>query len=402
MRPDADVQEARPPPFAVGDRELVDQATHGSGQGRGHAPTVQRLVAAAGASGLACRAVSHAPRAEPAAPSLSVVIPTARGGDDLARCLRSLALQEYPDLEVVVVDNASSDPSLGRLESREAGVRVLSNAENCGFAAASNQGIEASRGELVLLLNDDTSMEAGALRQLVDTLLARPRWGACQAKLLLMADPSLLDTAGSFLTSTGFLVHRGLLEAEERFTVSDEIFAAKGAALLVRRRALEEVGLLDPEFFAYLEETDLCWRLWLAGWEVGFAADARVLHRLGGTAAALPAAFVQFHSFKNRLCSLLKNLGAFRLAWMLPYHLGLCLGLAGWYSLRGRAELGRAILRALGWNWSHRRQTLAKRREIQRRRRISDRELWPRIARPTSFRTLFAYGRHAAGAGPSS
>jgi glycosyltransferase involved in cell wall biosynthesis len=169
-----------------------------------------------------------------------VVIPTSRGGADLETCLVSLVDQDYPEVEVVVVDNASPDRSIARLPERFPTVSVLHNEENLGFVGASNQGIEASSGELILLLNDDTALEPGALSALVDTLARNPAWGACQAKLLLMDDPSRLDTAGSFLTATGFLIHRGAFEPEDRFTASDEIFAAKGAALLVRRRALED------------------------------------------------------------------------------------------------------------------------------------------------------------------
>ena len=313
------------------------------------------------------------------------MIPTGRGGADLERCLSSIHAQRYPNLEVIVVDNASPDGAVPRDE------RVIRNEENLGFVGASNQGIEASAGDLVLLLNDDAAMEPGALAALVDALARHPSWGACQAKLLLLEDPRRLDTAGSFLTATGFLVHRGAFEPEDRFAASDEIFAAKGAALLIRRQALIDVGAFDPDFFAYFEETDLCWRLWLAGWEVGFAANARVLHKLGATASALSAPFVQFHSFKNRICTLLKNLGAARLAWMLPYHLALCICLAGWYALRGRFGIAAAILRAMIWNAIHLPRTLGRRREIQRRRRVSDRALMPMIMRATPMRTLFAY-----------
>jgi GT2 family glycosyltransferase len=329
-------------------------------------------------------------------PGLSVVIPTVRGGADLDACLLSLEGQGYPGLDVIVVDNASSDPSIEHLSDRFSGLRVLRNDENRGFVGASNQGIAASSAELVLLLNDDTALEPGALHAMVETLSAHPSWGACQAKLLLMEDPGRLDTAGSFLTSTGFLVHRGALEPEGAFTESDEIFAAKGAALLLRRASLGEVGTLDPDFFIYLEETDLCWRLWLSGWEVGFAATARVLHRQAGTASTLSGEFVQFHSFKNRISMLLKNLGPVRLGWMLPCHLGLCLGLAAWFSVRGRPGLGVAILRAIAWNAAHLPRTVRKRRAVQARRRVRDRDLMPRILRPTPLRTLVAYARVTA------
>jgi hypothetical protein len=335
-------------------------------------------------------------RAEEPTPSLSAVIPTSRGGADLERCLASLAEQGYSRLEVVVVDNATPGEAVRRLVERYPDARVVRNEDNRGFAGASNQGIEESRGELVLLLNDDTTLEPGALSALAGAMAQHRSWGACQAKLLLMEDPERLDTAGSFLTATGFLIHRGAYEPEREFTASDEIFAGKGAALLIRRNALDEVGAFDSDFFAYFEESDLCWRLWLAGWEVGFAAEARVLHRLGATASSLPTQFVQFHSFKNRICTLLKNLGPARLAWMLPYHVALCLGLAAWYAVRGRLALGGAILRALAWNMTHLGDTARKRRSVQRLRKTPDRELMPRITRPTRMRTLFVYAKRTA------
>lgn len=326
-------------------------------------------------------------------PSVSIVIATTRGGADLEACLASIQAQPYAGLDVIVVDNGSKDPGIGDLPERFARVRLLRNEQNLGFVGANNQGIEASAGELVLLLNDDATLEPGALERLVHGLLEHPSWAAAQAKLVRMDDPSLLDTAGSFLTPTGFLIHRGSREPAERFTASDEIFAAKGACLLVRREALREVGAFDADFFAYFEETDLCWRLWLAGWQVGFAADARVRHKLGATAGDLPSEFVQFHSFKNRICTLAKNLGPLRLAWMLPYHLALCLALAAWYSVRARPRLGGAIVRAVAWNAARAPRTLSKRRHVQSLRRVRDRELMTHILRPTPLRTMRSYVR---------
>jgi GT2 family glycosyltransferase len=336
-----------------------------------------------------------APTAEDRGPALSIVIPTT-GAADLDACLESLERESAATADVIVVDNASARP-LAYLSERHPRVRVVRNDENLGFVGACNQGAEIATGELVLFLNDDTVVEAGALGALVDALAAHPEWGACQAKLLLMHDPSRLDTAGSFLTATGFLVHRGSHEPETSYVGSDEIFAAKGAAFVVRRRALDEVGVFDPDFFAYFEDSDLCWRLWVAGWEVGFAADARVRHRLGATASTIGRGVIQFHSFKNRICSVLKNCGARRLAWMLPLHLGLCFGVAVWFRVQGRPELSSAVLRAIAWNGRNARRTLRKRRLVQRNRRVSDKEIWPRISRRTSYRSLVGYARTTVG-----
>jgi GT2 family glycosyltransferase len=331
-----------------------------------------------------------APPREDRRASLSIVIPTT-GVTDLDACLESLERESEALTEVIVVDNASAR-SLAYLPERHPRVRTIRNEENLGFVGACNQGARMATGELVLFLNDDTVVEPGALGALVDALADNPAWGACQAKLLLLDDPGRLDTAGSFLTATGFLVHRGAFELETAYVRSDEIFAAKGAALVVRRRALDEVGLFDPDFFAYFEDSDLCWRLWVAGWKVGFAADARIRHRLGTTATTVGSGVVHFHSFKNRICSILKNCGGRRLVWMLPLHLGLCFGLAVWFRVHGRSELSGAILSAIAWNGRNARRTLRKRRLVQRSRRAGDAEIWARVSR-RSFRSLVGYAR---------
>jgi GT2 family glycosyltransferase len=335
-------------------------------------------------------------------PSVSIVIATLRGGPDLEACLDSIRSQAYGKLEVIVIDNGSADAELAGIPARFAQVRVLRNEENLGFVGANNQGIAASTGEFIFLLNDDTVLEPGALDRLVQALVEHPSWAVAQAKLVRMDDPGLLDTAGSFLTATGFLVHRGSGEPEEAFGEADEIFAAKGAALIIRSDALRVVGTFDPDFFAYFEETDLCWRLWLAGWRVGFAPAARVRHKLGATAGGLPSEFVQFHSFKNRICTLAKNLGPLRLAWMLPFHLALCVALAAWYAVRGQPRLAGAIIRALAWNVAHVARTMSKRRRAQSLRRIDDRELMHEILRPAPVGTMHRYARLTGDQKPGS
>lgn len=328
--------------------------------------------------------------------SLSVVIATWNGSAHLGPCLDSLARQEFSPLETIVVDNGSTDGSADVAHAR--GATVLRNDLNLGFAVANNQGVEAAHGEFVLFLNDDTVVEPGALRSLVEALEAHEDWGACQPKLLLMEDPTRLDTAGSFLTTTGFLVHRGVFGPDRpEFDREEEIFAAKGAALLCRRDLLAEVGAFDADFFAYFEETDLCWRIWLAGWRVGYVPSARVLHKLGSTAATLPRPFVFYHSFKNRICSLLKNLGPRRLAFTLPLHVVLCLGVSLGLAVRGRGSDAAAVLRAIAWNVRELPTTLRKRRRTQLMRKVSDAELRPRIIRRASAATLVRYFLGRAG-----
>jgi GT2 family glycosyltransferase len=320
---------------------------------------------------------------------VSVVIVNWNGRRFVADCLESLAGAGEP-LELIVVDNGSTDGSVEYLRARS-DVRLLAQATNLGFAEANNLGIAAAEGDYVLLLNNDTVAAPGFLAPLLAAMEADPAVGAVQSKLLTFSEPHRIDGYGSYLTSTGFLYHYRFDQPDERPRPPFDIFAAKGAAMLVRRELLARVGAFDAGFFAYLEDTDLSWRIWLAGARILCVPESVVLHRGAGTAGTLASELVFFHSFKNRICMLLKNLSAGRLALIMPLHLGLNLAAAAAYAARGAFGPSRGILAGIGWNLAHLGPTLAQRRAVQGTlRRVTDAALWPSITR----RPRFSYYLH--------
>jgi len=310
---------------------------------------------------------------------VSVVIVNWNGLADLQACLTSLEHTEEP-LEVIVVDNGSTDGSVEFLRKRPA-VTVIENQTNLGYAVANNQGIERATGEHILLLNNDTRVDQGFLQPMLAVMAAQPDVGACQCKMLSFATPPKVDAYGSYLLPTGFLYHLDYGRPDPGPAAPFEIFAAKGAAMMIRAGVLRQVGAFDPEFFAYLEDSDLSWRIWLAGWRILCVPESVVYHRGGASASRLPAEFVTFHSFKNRVAMLVKNLGVTTAVWMLPLHLVLNLGLIGMELVRGRMASARGVARALAWNATHLGETLAKRRAVQRLRRLSDAALMPHAMR---------------------
>ena len=313
-------------------------------------------------------------------PSVSAVILNWNGLAHLAPCLESVRNCGEP-VELIVVDNGSSDGSLEYLRSQP-DVTLIENVTNTGYAPANNQGIERAGGEFVLLLNNDTRVVPGFLRPLLDLMGTMHDLGACQPKMLSYDDPPRLDAYGSYLTGTGFLYHRGYGKHDPGPEPPFEVFSAKGAALLIRAEVLRRVGAFDPDFFAYLEDSDLSWRIWLNGWRILCVPASVVFHRGGATASKLPGEFVTFHSFKNRLCMLLKNLSWPAACRIIPVHLVLTLGLIAMELTRGRAGAARAVGASLIWNARHLKQTLAKRRLVQGTiRKVGDRELLPRITR---------------------
>lgn len=310
---------------------------------------------------------------------VSVVIVNWNGMRFLEACLDSLR-PCADQVELIVVDNGSTDGSLEYLRSR-GDVRLLAQAANVGYARANNLGIEKAGGKYVLLLNNDTVADPRFLASLLAVMEADPGIGAGQSKMITLDEPPRIDAYGSFLTSTGFLYHYLYDRPDEPPRAPFDVFAAKGAAVLIRRDVLERVGVFDADFFAYLEDSDLSWRIWLAGYRVVCVPASVVLHKGGATAEKLPSEVVFFHSFKNRVCMLAKNLSAGRLMLILPVHLAMNVALLGVYLLRGRYAAARGIAKALAWNVVHVRDTLEKRRQVQCLRQLSDTALWPVITR---------------------
>ena len=311
---------------------------------------------------------------------VSVVIVNWNGLEELKGCLESLRSCGRA-LELIVVDNGSQDGSVAYLRE-QADVRTIENGYNTGYAPANNQGIAQASAEFVLLLNNDARVTPGFLEPMLQAMREGLDVGACQTRLLTTDEPPRVDGLGSYLTWTGFLYHYRYGKPDPGTGPPFEIFAAKGAAMIIRRAALEQVGAFDADFFAYLEDSDLSWRIWLGGWRILCVPAALVFHRAGVTARRLPSSLVTFHSFKNRLCMLLMNLSAASAWRIVPLHVLLNLGLIVVELLRGRPGSARGVAAALWWNVRHLGQTLRKRRHVQRTiRQIPDRTLLPRISR---------------------
>ncbi|OGM30579.1 hypothetical protein A2630_02300 [Candidatus Woesebacteria bacterium RIFCSPHIGHO2_01_FULL_44_10] len=314
-------------------------------------------------------------------PLVSIVIVNWNGGEVFEDCLRSLTKIDYPNQELIIVDNGSVDGT-----QKHATIR---NKENLGFAAANNQGVKNAKGRYVLLLNNDTKVKSDFLTKLVARIEKDESIGVIQPKILIMDKPTHLDSVGSFLTRTGFLQHYGYLARDAReYSREMPIFSAKGACMLVRREVIEKVGLFDEAYVSYLEETDFCWRVWLAGWKILYYPEAQILHKVGMTSKRLNQIAVNYHSFKNRLATLFKNLSGFDLILIGGTHLVIILILSFYYLARFRFREVVMIWRALFWNLSHLSDLLAKRSAAQKLRKVSDRELFRVILKPLDWKSM--------------
>ncbi len=327
---------------------------------------------------------------------VGVVIVSYEGASLISQCIDALIYATIPEEAIVLVDNGSGDETVNIVRERYSHVRVIRLDRNRGYGAACNIGIMASRNEYVLLVNNDATVTKNFLQGLLDCIRSDNRIGAVQSTILTHDSPPRIDSVGSFITRTGFLYHDrfGTIYPGDEVVVScRNTFSAKGACLLLRRSALKEISLFDEDFFLYFEETDLCWRMWLRGFEVRVSGSSLAYHIGGATSGSLPSSFVVYHSFRNRITSLLKNLELRSLLSILPLHLLICLLLAAAYMIYGKKDCGAAILRAGLWNVKNLDSTMMKRGQIQRSRVLRDKVLFSYSSEGLRLKDLMAFGK---------
>lgn len=224
---------------------------------------------------------------------LSIVIVSFNVRELLEQCLASVTAHAACDLqlETIVVDNASSDDSEALVREKFSSVQLVANKENRGFALANNQGFAVSTGRYVMMLNPDTVVREGALKTLVSFMDVHPSAGVCGGKLLY-ADGSLQHSAFRFPSLAQifldfFPVNRRLTDSPINGRYSRALYARGepfrvdhplGADFLVRRKATEQVGWLDEQFFIYCEEIDWAMRFKRAGWEIWCVPQAAIVH----------------------------------------------------------------------------------------------------------------------------
>jgi GT2 family glycosyltransferase len=211
-------------------------------------------------------------------PLISVIIVNWNGKEYLSPCVRSVQEQSYPNLEVVLVDNGSTDGSVEYIRSLFPRLHWIVNRENLGYGGGNNRGIRAAAGEYLLILNNDTEMEPRCVERLWKGMNGDRGIGMTTPKILLYDRNDMIDAAGLTIYPDGLSIGRGHMEPEAKYSRREEVFCGSGCASLLRREMLEEIGLFDEDFFAYAEDTDLGWRARLAGWTAYYVPEAIVYH----------------------------------------------------------------------------------------------------------------------------
>jgi GT2 family glycosyltransferase len=314
-------------------------------------------------------------------PSVAVTIVTYNSAKFIARCLESVFEQDYPNLQVVIVDNASVDDSAAQAARFLPRVNLIRSQMNTGFAGGQNLAIASCRSDWVLTLNPDVRMERNFISSLVNAAARTDqRIGTVCGKLLSMGEDfavpqnTTFDSTGIFMTPNLRHFDRGSkLPDEGAFDRDEYVFGATGAAALYKREMIDDISLnrefFDEDFFAYREDADVAWRAQLLGWTCLYTPSAVAYH----VRSVLPSnrnrvsPFINRHSVKNRFLLRIKNAtsGLYKRFWF-PMTTRDLLVIAGcflreWSSLPALAEVVRLLPK-----------TLAKRRSIMAKKRVPD------------------------------
>lgn len=258
--------------------------------------------------------------------TLAVVVLAHDSGDDLLECLRSVR-DDAPEAALVVVDNASSDGAPERARRRFPELRSVRNDHNRGFAAAANQGVRATDASVVVLLNPDARVEPGALARLAGATDEHPKAGAV-GPLVRNPDGSIQPSKRAFPTLWQSALHgivglvwpanpgsRAYLLADADLDRPRTVGWVSASAVALRRSAFDAVGGFDEDYFFFVEDVDLCKRLWDAGWEIWFEPRATVEHAWGTSWTKRPLRFMWMHQ-RNLFRYVRKHR---RGAWVLAY-----------------------------------------------------------------------------------
>jgi len=321
-------------------------------------------------------------------PSVSVVIVNFNGKDLLKTCLTTLLETDYPNYDVIIVDNASTDGSLSAIKSvvdSDSRVKLVKNADNVGHSEGCNIGAQMSKAQYVVFADSDIEFFSNDwLAELINTMKKDKTVGLAQAKIVLSEDQNRLeyfcknvDALGTWSANYG----SDATELKHNF----ELFAASAGCCIIPRKLFNEVGRFDDDYFIYDDDTDLSMRVRLLGYTILFVSSSVVIHRssvLRGVSGGM-----LYHSSKNRMHTAIKNYELRNVCWRFPL---LCfftiVGSTGFF-ISKKHEEAKASLSGLINTIKDFQKIWAKRLLFQPKRRIKDTELEKRGFVRNDFRS---------------
>lgn len=243
-------------------------------------------------------------------PLISVIIPNWNGAKFLPLCLDSLKKQDFKNFETIVVDNGSTDESTDIISDDYPWVKSLPLEGNQGFAGGCNRGMEIAQGEWLVLLNNDTETDPGWLKEISRAIMQYNNYSYFSTKIVMFGDRGYLDGTGDYLPRSLYAFRYGqFVKDEGQFDNLEDIFSPCGAAAVYKKTMLDDIGLLDEDFFAYLEDIDLGLRAHLKGYKGKFIPKAKIYHiGAGSTDSEKMSPWVYKQNIRNRHLIVFKTL----------------------------------------------------------------------------------------------
>lgn len=292
-------------------------------------------------------------------PKISIIVLNWNGKEDTIECLESLKKLDYPNYEIIAVDNGSTDGSPRVLRERFPYITLIENDENLGFAEGSNvamkHALEKGTG-YVFLLNNDTIVDKGLLKELVKVAESDPKIGVVGPKIYFYDNPKMIWSTGgtiNFVKGKADPIGIGVTD-EGQFDKLDDRDCISGCALLAKREVLDKVGLFDPIYFAYYEEIDWCVKAMKAGYKMTYVPKARLWHKVSQSTRK-DDSFRAYLYTRNRLIFMRKHAKTLdKLVFTIWFFLYEFPRFFMGAIVRARFDLAKAYLRAIGWHLGNR------------------------------------------------
>lgn len=327
-------------------------------------------------------------------PLVSVLILTYNRTDLLKQCLNSVLKSDYPNLEFIISDNASTDDIEGFIKKNypRLKIKVFRKKKNGGLTGGFNFGFKFCKGKYVMLLSNDTTITKESISSMVKMAENDSKIGAIAPKVTQMKNPGFIHSAGSFLTNTGILYHYGVYQKDgKKYQKSYYVFSTTGAGFLVRSKTIAKTGLYSEDFFMAYDESDLCHRVWLGGYTIVYCPKAEVKHLWAATQdPGKPV--VWFWNQRNILSSFIINFSAVSLLWFL-----ILINISWWFIfcdriIRRKFKLALTLPRAYWWHLTHIKETLERRRYVQKKiRKVSDQEIFQKTLLSPNWKYYLLY-----------
>jgi hypothetical protein len=244
----------------------------------------------------------------------SIILLTYNSLKDLPECIPSLLSQTYDNFEIIVVDNASSDETVEYITGNYPEQRIIQTGKNLGYPGGNNAGFEHATGEYIVVMNPDTVADKNWLAELVKPLEKNPDIAVTTPKINIYYDKSKINTCGNIPHYTGLTFCRGLNSPSDSCNIQEEIGAISGCSFAIRKEMLDYIEGFDADFFLYMEDADLSWRVRFAGGKIVYVPQSTMYHKFKLSIAS----WKHFYLERNRYLILLKNLETKTLLLLFP------------------------------------------------------------------------------------